>query len=388
MAIANIIKFTEEEPLLIWKWHDLKYSKREDEIRLGSQLVVGENQQAIFVKGGKICDIFETGQYTLSTSNLPIISQIIGSVFGGDSPFQASIYFINKAIFMNAKFGLSPFNLIEPNFKVPIPVSARGTYSIRIIDGKKLLINLAGNSTEFTVEKIRNSFKSLICTNVKSEIINLTRSTGISPIELETQIIQVNHAVKEKISLLFKEYGLEIEHFVLEGIPVIDDDPKVQNVIVKMHELMSQDIEEKMKFKRHAENLDMYKLERQLEISQSAAENIGNNGLSGAFVGINAANTMGQQLGTIVSDVFNTHNIQNELLVCDKCGEQIPVGTKFCKKCRDKLIVCPTCKKDNPSETKFCIFCGSPMKLVCSKCGTEYTAGAVFCGECGSKINL
>lgn len=80
MAIANIIKFTEEEPLLIWKWHDLKYSKREDEIRLGSQLVVGENQQAIFVKGGKICDIFETGQYTLSTSNLPIISQIIGSV--------------------------------------------------------------------------------------------------------------------------------------------------------------------------------------------------------------------------------------------------------------------------------------------------------------------
>lgn len=388
MAIANIIKFTEEEPLLIWKWYDLKYSKREDEIRLGSQLVVGENQQAIFVKGGKICDIFETGQYTLSTSNLPIISQIIGSVFGGDSPFQASIYFINKAIFMNAKFGLSPFNLIEPNFKVPIPVSARGTYSIRIIDGKKLLINLAGNSTEFTVEKIRNSFKSLICTNVKSEIINLTRSTGISPIELETQIIQVNHAVKEKISLLFKEYGLEIEHFVLEGIPVIDDDPKVQNVIVKMHELMSQDIEEKMKFKRHAENLDMYKLERQLEISQSAAENIGNNGLSGAFVGINAANTMGQQLGTIVSDVFNTHNIQNELLVCDKCGEQIPVGTKFCKKCGDKLIVCPTCKKDNPSETKFCIFCGSPMKLVCSKCGTEYTAGAIFCGECGSKINL
>ena len=115
MAIANIIKFTEEEPLLIWKWYDLKYSKREDEIRLGSQLVVGENQQAIFVKGGKICDIFETGQYTLSTSNLPIISQIIGSVFGGDSPFQASIYFINKAIFMNAKFGLSPFNLIEPN---------------------------------------------------------------------------------------------------------------------------------------------------------------------------------------------------------------------------------------------------------------------------------
>lgn len=387
MAIANVIKFTEQEPVLIWKWHDENYSKREDEIRLGSQLIVGENQQAIFVKGGRICDVFETGQYTLGTSNLPIISQLIGSVFGGDSPFQASVYFVNKSIFMNAKFGLTPFNLIEPNFKIPIPVSARGTYSIRIKDGKNLLINLAGNSTEFTVEKLKNSFKSLVCTNVKTEIINLSRSTNISPIELETQIAQVSQAVKEKIVLLFTEYGLEVEHFVIEAIPVIDDDPKVQNVITRIHELMAQDIEEKMKFKRHAENLDMYKMERQFDISQSAAENLGGNGLAGAFMGFNAAGVMGQNIGNIVSGVFKNETENIKFLTCDKCGAQMPLGTKFCKKCGDQFIICPSCKKDNPSETKFCIFCGSPMKLVCRKCGTEYSTGSLFCGECGSKLN-
>ena len=104
MAIANIIRCTIQEPILIWKWHDDNYSKRQDEIRLGSQLIVSENQQAVFVKGGKICDVFETGQHTLATANLPILSQVIGSVFGGNSPFNASIYFVNKAVLMNTKF--------------------------------------------------------------------------------------------------------------------------------------------------------------------------------------------------------------------------------------------------------------------------------------------
>lgn len=392
MAIANVIKFTEQEPLLLWKWHDENYSRRQDEIRLGSQLVVGENQQAIFVRGGKICDVFETGQYTLATSNLPILTQIFAGIFAGDSPFQASIYFINKNIYMNAKFGLSPFNLIEPNFKIPIPVSARGTYAVRIKDGRNLLVNLVGNSCEFTLDTLRNYFRSLVVTNVKTEIINISRSTNISPIELETQITQVNDAVNKKIISIFDEYGLEIRHFLIEAIPIIDDDQKVKNIVSKLHELMAKDIEEKMKFKRHAENIDMYQIERQFDISQSAAENLGGNGIAGAFVGLNSARIIGQNLGEMVSSSFacssNNQNKKNiEYITCDKCGSKMPLGKKFCEKCGDKFILCPVCKMDNPSETKFCIFCGSPMKLICKNCGNEYTAGASFCGECGTKLN-
>ncbi|MCF0242149.1 MAG: SPFH domain-containing protein [Treponema sp.] len=383
MAVANVIKFTEQESLLIWKWHDENYSKRRDEIRLGSQLIVGENQQAIFVKGGKVCDIFETGQHTLATSNLPILSQLFAGVFGGDSPIQASIYFINKSVFMNAKFGLSPFNLIEPNFIVPIPVSARGTYAVRIKDGRNLLVNLVGNSPDFSLDKLKEYFRSLVITNVKSEIINISRTKNISPIELETQITLVNDSVNKKIISIFNEYGLEIRHFLIEAIPIIDDDPKVKDIVTKVHELMSKDIEEKMKFKRHAENLDIYKMERQFDITQSAAENIGNNGIAGALLGLNSAGMIGQNLAGIAAASFQNNR---EYITCDKCGTKMPVGKKFCEKCGDKFILCPACKKDNPSESKFCIFCGSSMKLICNVCGSEYTAGAMFCGECGTKL--
>ena len=390
MAIANIIRCTIQEPILIWKWHDDNYSKRQDEIRLGSQLIVSENQQAIFVKGGKICDVFETGQHTLATANLPILSQAIGSVFGGNSPFNASIYFVNKAVLMNTKFGLTPFNLVEPNFKVPIPVSARGSYALKISDARNLLIQICGNLTELTPQTIKEYFKGIVCTIVKNGILELIKQTQISPIELETKIDDVTKLVSEDVSSTFAEYGLISKHFVIEAIPIIDDDPRVKDVVSKIHQIWAEDVEEKMKFRRHTENIDIYKTERMFDTAQSAAENLGGNGIAGAFIGMNAVQPLGSTIGSMLSGVLNNGTQaagkQIDGIKCDKCGTVSPIGTKFCIKCGDAFVVCPACKKDNPSQTKFCIFCGSPMKLVCKNCGAEYIAGAVFCGECGQKL--
>lgn len=386
MAIANIIRCNIQEPILIWKWHDEQYSNRQDEIRLGSQLVVTENQEAIFVKGGKICDIFPTGQYFLTTANLPIISQLFGAVFDGKSPFTASIYFVNKSVIMNTKFGLTPFNLIEPNFKVPIPVTTRGSFALKITDAKNLLIHISGNLTEFTQDTIKSYFKGLVCTIVKNEIINIAKSTGISPIELETKIDDVTKKSTDAVAALFAEYGLLTKHFIIEAIPIIDDDERVKDVVRKIHQLWSEDIEEKMKFKRHSENIDIYKTERMYDTVQAAAENLGGNGIAGAFIGLNAGGALGNTIGAMMGNTLNP-NTDSSFIKCDKCGAQSPLGTKFCVKCGDPFIVCPVCKKDNPSQTKFCIFCGSPMRLVCKNCGTEYVAGALFCGECGHKLN-
>lgn len=399
MAIANVIRCNVQEPILIWKWRDEQYSKRQDEIRLGSQLVVAENQEAIFVKGGKICDVFTPGQYSLTTANLPVLSQLFGSVFAGNSPFTASIYFVNKSVIMNTKFGLTPFNLIEPNFKVPIPVTARGSFALKITDAKNLLIQISGNLTELTQDTIKSYFKGLVCTTVKNEIINITKSTGISPIELETKIDDVTKNLTETVTALFAEYGLLTKHFIIEAIPIIDDDEHVKDVVTKIHQLWSENIEEKMKFKRHSENIDIYKTERMYDIVQAAAENLGGNGIAGAFMGLNASSSVGNTIGAMMGTALNPNagttvhqpsenNSQNiNYIKCDKCGAQSPLGTKFCVKCGDPFIVCPVCKKDNPSQTKFCIFCGSPMKLVCKNCGAEYAVGALFCGECGQKLN-
>ena len=106
MAIIDVVKCDESE-ILVWKWvpHNGSPDKREFDLRWGTQLIVNHSQQAIFLKNGQIADVFESGHYTLSTQNLPIISSIVGLPFGLETPFKAEVYFINKTIAMEIKFG-------------------------------------------------------------------------------------------------------------------------------------------------------------------------------------------------------------------------------------------------------------------------------------------
>ena len=101
MAIIDVLKYDGPNNALVWKWRPNVDSKRDEELRLGTQLVVNQSQQALFIKGGQLLDIFEAGTHTLSTQNLPILSSLIGLAFGGQSPFKAEVYFINKAVAMN-----------------------------------------------------------------------------------------------------------------------------------------------------------------------------------------------------------------------------------------------------------------------------------------------
>ena len=143
MAILDVLKYEGPNDVLAWKWRSDSNSSRENQLRMGSQLIVNESQEACFYKGGKLLDVFTPGTHTLSSKNLPLLSSLIGLVYGGDSPFTAEVYFVNKAVSMDAKFGLVPFNMLEPTFKVPIPVSCRGSFAIVVKDIDAIKISKA-----------------------------------------------------------------------------------------------------------------------------------------------------------------------------------------------------------------------------------------------------
>lgn len=65
MAVLDVIKFG---GLASRDW--LVYKHPRESITMGSQLIVGEGQVAIFVKGGAICDVFTPGTYTITFSKL------------------------------------------------------------------------------------------------------------------------------------------------------------------------------------------------------------------------------------------------------------------------------------------------------------------------------
>ena len=63
--------------------------------RMGSQVIVGPSQAAVFVYRGQAQDILREGAHTLSTMNLPLLSSIIGFATSGRTPFTADLYFVN-----------------------------------------------------------------------------------------------------------------------------------------------------------------------------------------------------------------------------------------------------------------------------------------------------
>ena len=76
------------------------------------------------------------------------------------------------------------------------------------------------------------------------------------------------------------DYGLDLRLFNIEAIPIIDDDPKVKKIIEDYQRIMAEDTEERMRLKRRADNLDVYKVERSFDTSEKVAENMGG-GLGG-----------------------------------------------------------------------------------------------------------
>ncbi|MFT4522002.1 MAG: membrane protease subunit (stomatin/prohibitin family) [Bacteroidia bacterium] len=316
MAIIDVLKYDGPNDVLIWKWRSESNSSREQELRMGSQLIVNQSQEACFYKGGELLDVFGPGTHTLSTKNLPILSSLVGLVFGGDSPFLAEIYFINKSVSMDAKFGLVPFNMIEPTFKVPIPVSCRGSFALVVENSKLFLIKMVGTVKDFDTNTLSELFRGVISENVKNTITKISREQNLSPLELESIVHEVGGAVKAVINSHLQEFGLALKLFNIESIPVIDEDQRVKDVVAQFQKIMAEDIYERMRLKRHADNLETYKVERSFDTTEKAAENIGGGegggagGILGTMIGLGMVNPIAQQMGDMMAknttDATNT----------------------------------------------------------------------------------
>src|SRR6476469_3170666 len=74
------------------------------EIRLSSQLVVHENQAAVFFRDGRGLDVLGPGRHTLSTRNLPLITRALSLPFGFGTPFRAEVYFVDLRLFSSLRW--------------------------------------------------------------------------------------------------------------------------------------------------------------------------------------------------------------------------------------------------------------------------------------------
>ena len=216
MAIQEVIKYEGDNDILIYK-HPA------EDFNTLSQLIVHESQEAVFFSDGQALDSFKAGRYTLETKNIPLISKLRNLVTGGVSPFHTEVYFINLATMMDIPWGTpSQVTVKDPNYGYSYSAGASGSFGLKIIDGRKLLINLVGTEQEMSTANIQKYFKDLIVTRVKNCIaVELSR---YSYNEFNQHLNDISENVAGLIRDDIAEYGIQILNFFLSAVNINEDD--------------------------------------------------------------------------------------------------------------------------------------------------------------------
>jgi len=290
MALINVVKWDGSLDQFVWKFPS-------ENLRKGTQLVVKPGQWALFVKGGQMLDLFDEGTYTLDTNNLPMLTKLMSLPFGGDTPFQAEVWFTNKISKLNNRFGTAaPFQLEDPKYGLIVPVRAFGLFGFRVQDPRLFLTTLVGTARVFGAEKIAEYFRGRVLASVGTNIGVALSQKNISIVQMAVHLEDLSGFCREKISEEYARYGLALVSFYFESINVPEKDPsyvKLKQIKEKAAEL-------------NIIGRDIYQYDKSMDVLKTAAGNEGagsavmQSGI-GMGMGMMVGGQIGQQSGQMVT---------------------------------------------------------------------------------------
>ena len=223
-GLMDVIRCDETE-YLIWKWRPsgaANSTNKENAIRYGSSLRVKDGEMAVFVykqKDGTMQD-YITGPYdkTIESANFPILASIVGLAFGGASPFQAEVYFINLAGNVQVRFGVPYFDVFDPRFlDFAVPMAARGSITFNITDFKAFI--KLNRLIDFDLDSFNKQIKDAVVKYVKGVITNIPSDKGIPVLQMERKILEINDFVAAYIKpRLEADFGVTMKALDLSTI--------------------------------------------------------------------------------------------------------------------------------------------------------------------------
>ena len=383
--IAEVIKYEGDNRTFIWK-HPC------EDFNSLTQLIVHENQEAIFYINGQALDSFGPGRYTLETQNIPIIGKTLNRTTGDETPFHCEIYFINKTEQMAIRWGTdTKVEYLEPTYNFPLAIGANGEMSLRIDNGRELLVRLVGTEKELSQQKLVSLFRAFLMTRVKTYIARIMKENKINIFEIDEQLTDFSDSLKDLLVPDFKDYGIVLERFFVSTILKPNNEPQYEKykelhfrkyadiaeaqlrqqteIIEAETEAQKLIIDSKAQATKRVQEGYTYSQERGFNVAEKVADNeaVGqftNMGVGfGTMVGVGGA--VGSMVGTQMNDAMNSINnpalSQSDTAFCDNCGTQLVPGSAFCDEC------------------------GTPVANYCKNCNYKFERPGKFCPKCGTK---
>ncbi|MFP4324083.1 MAG: SPFH domain-containing protein [Anaerolineales bacterium] len=241
------------------------------DFRMGSVVNVQEHQAAVFVSRGRVMDVLGPGSHTLSTANLPVLSNFIGMVTNGRNPFTADVYFINLKPMHDVRWGTNPpIELATDDGIGKLFLMGNGVAELRISDPAVFMAYAVGKPI-VRIDDLRTQIQAMLVGQLTQV---LSRGGVKNPQEANAMMDNVEGAVLATLNEGFARLGMAITAF--EANPF----QRKQLTTEEAAELFGS-WEQRMQLE-------------QLDVQRTAA---GNEGMLGGTMGAGLGWAFGQQMG-------------------------------------------------------------------------------------------
>jgi membrane protease subunit (stomatin/prohibitin family) len=293
-----------------------RFPFRDMEIQNGGQLTVRESQMAAFVNEGKIADIFGPGLFTLTTRNLPLLTDLKNWDKDFESPFKSDVYFFSTRLQIDQKWGTATSITIRDKEFGAVRVRCYGIYSYRIVEPRAFFTQISGTRPAYFVNDLEGQLRDTIVARMSEIFAN----SDISFLDMTANQAALADKIFQQMKPAFTAFGLELSQFNVQNISLPDELQKVLDQRIGMGIVG---------------DLGRYTQFAAAESMTTAAANT--NGAAGLGMGLGAgaavAQVMNNSLKAADSSAPAPASADTATKFCIDCGKAIPQRAKFCAEC-------------------------------------------------------
>ena len=329
-GLMDVIRCDEQE-YLVWKWRpsgEANSTKKEYAIRYGSSLRVKDGEVAVFVykqNGGELMD-FIVGPHDqkIETANFPILTSIVGSLWGGNTPFQAEVYFMNLQGNNQVRFAVPYFDVADPRFPdFTVPVAVRGTISFNLTDYKNFI--KLNRLIDFDLDAFSQQIRSAVAKYTRSFVINCPLDNNIPVLQLERKVVEISDLIQAKLASIFQDdFGVNLKRLDISAIEIDKESENYAEFVrltkkqqMRRAEIDTEQYERVSKLSAESQFIQAHAINQQADVLQTAAQSMGKMGgmnmgggdgmnPAGMMMGMAMGSAMGGQMAGMMNNFGQT----------------------------------------------------------------------------------